>query len=189
VLQCTLLLQLAPLIAIFLALIGGEIKVLPRSHEDSYRKVLRMYVPPLNSLLSILSCSRKEFDGTNKVSVPAPLLRLLLQLAVVNSDFNEAGYLRANPDVESGIKSKTVENALMHYIGYGYFEGRVGATPDVDEAWYLKTYTDVAPSVKSGAIKSATDHFNIIGAAEGRSPNAQYQAEAFQWKKALVPSA
>ena len=146
-----------------------------------------MYVPPLNSLLSVLNCSRKDFDGAGKIPVPAPLLRLLLQLAVVNSDFNEAGYLKVNPDVVTGIKDKSVENALMHYIGYGYFEGRVGATPDVDEAWYLKTYTDVAPSVKSGSIKSATEHFNIIGAAEGRSPNVQYQAEAFSMEESPCP--
>lgn len=148
-----------------------------------------MYVPPLNSLLSVLNCSRKDFDGASKIPVPAPLLRLLLQLAVVNSDFNEAGYLKANPDVEGGIKSKSVDSAFMHYIGYGFYEGRVGGTPDVDEAWYLKTYPDVMASVKSGSIKSATEHFNIVGAAEGRSPNAQYQAEAFQWKKALVAGA
>jgi len=146
-----------------------------------------MYVPPLNAILSVLKCSRKDLEGANKISVPAPFLRLLLQLAVVNSDFNEEGYLKANPDVAKAIEGKADESALLHYIGYGYFEGRVGATPDVDEAWYLKTYPDVFNSVKAGEIKSAADHFNIIGAAEGRSPNAQYRNEAFQWKKALVP--
>jgi hypothetical protein len=145
-----------------------------------------MYVPPLNSILSVLKCSPENFSGSGNVSIPAPFLRLLLQLAVVNSDFNEAGYLKANPDVEEGIKGKSVESALLHYIGFGYFEGRLGATPDVDEAWYLKTYPDVLTSVKSGSIKSATEHFDIVGAAEGRSPNSRYQAEAFQWKKALV---
>jgi hypothetical protein len=148
-----------------------------------------MYVPPLNAILQVIGCSRKDFDSSEKISVPAPLLRLLLQLAVVNSDFNEAGYLGANPDVATGVKSKSVESALLHYIGYGYFEGRVGATPDVDEAWYLRAYPDVMASVKSGAIKSATEHFIIIGAAEGRSPNAENQAEAFQWEKALSPGA
>ena len=144
-----------------------------------------MYVPPLNALLKVIGCSRRDFDSTNKVEVPAPFLRLLLQFAVVNSDFNESGYLNANPDVAEGVKSKAVESALLHYIAYGYFEGRVGATPDVDEAWYLRAYPDVMASVKAGQIKSAKEHFLIIGAAEGRSPNVQNQLEAFQWQKAL----
>ncbi len=148
-----------------------------------------MYLPPLNSILNVIKCSRKDFESSKNLSVPAPLLRLLLQLAVVNSDFNEAGYIKANPDVEGGIKSKTVDSAVLHYIGYGYFEGRLGATPDVDETWYLRNYPDVLTAVKSGEVKSATEHFNIIGAAEGRSPNAQYVAEALQWKKALVAGA
>src|SRR5579859_3183700 len=148
-----------------------------------------MYVPPLNSLLSVMNSSRKDFDGAGKISVPAPLFRLLLQLAVANSDFNEVGYLAANADVADAIRSKDVEGAQLHYIGYGYLEGRIGATPEVDEAWYLKTYPDVFASVKSGQVKSAAHHFNIIGAAEGRAPSAQYQAEAFQWKKALISGA
>jgi hypothetical protein len=109
-------------------------------------------------------------------------------LAVASSDFNEAGYMKMNPDVEDAIKNKSVDSAILHYIGYGYLEGRVGATPDVDERWYLKTYPDVAAAVKSGKVKSATEHFNMIGAAEGRSPNSQYLAEAFQWKQALIPN-
>src|ERR1700733_12074980 len=121
-----------------------------------------MYIPPLNALLSVIGCSGSDFDGPNKISVPAPLLRLLLQLSVVNSDFNEEGYLEANADVALASKGKPADSALHHYIGYGYLEGRTGATPDVDEAWYLKTYPDVMASDKSGDVKSAKDHFNII---------------------------
>lgn len=147
-----------------------------------------MYVPPLNAVLQVIGCARKDFNSANRIEVPAPFLRLLLQLAIINSNFNETGYLKANPDVAEAVKAGFVESPLLHYIGYGYFEGRLGGTPDVDETWYLRSYPDVRASIKAGDIKSAKDHFELVGAAEGRSPNAEYQPEAFQWKKALVPS-
>jgi hypothetical protein len=49
-----------------------------------------------------------------------------------------------------------VADALLHNIGFGYFEGRTGGTPTVDELWYLTTYPDVAEAVKLGRVQSAT---------------------------------
>jgi hypothetical protein len=144
-----------------------------------------MYMPPLNSILSRLGVSRDDFDNDRVLPIPAPLLRLLIQMALTSIDFNEDGYLAQNPDIKYAIRRKTIDSALLHYIGFGYFEGRLGATPEVDEAWYLRTYDDVAEATSSGKVGSAAEHFAIIGAAEGRSPNADYQAEARQWKHAL----
>ena len=145
-----------------------------------------MYFPPLGAILNQIKCSREDFNSSKKIAVPAPLLRLLFQLAITNSDFNEEGYLNANVDVKQVIHDQSAVNPNMHYIGFGYFEGRTGATPDVDEAWYLKSYSDVLEAINSGQIASAQEHFDVIGAAEGRSPDAHHQIEAFQWKKALA---
>jgi hypothetical protein len=142
-----------------------------------------MYVPPFDSLLKAIGTTPVEFESSTEVLVPKELLRLLLQVAVANSDFNEVGYLRENPDIAAAIRSGKIEDSLLHYVGFGYFESRDGATPDVDEAWYLRTYADVADGVRSGQIDSATKHFRVAGVIEGRSPSAAYSVAAEQWKK------
>lgn len=148
-----------------------------------------MYVPPYDALLRSIGTSREAMEDAAEVAVPTALLKFLVQLAVANGDFNEAGYLRANPDVAEAVRKGEVESALMHYVGFGYFEGRQGATPEVDERWYLRSYPDVGAAVKAGKLASATEHFQVIGASEGRSPNVRYENDAAQWKKALQAAA
>jgi hypothetical protein len=144
-----------------------------------------MFVPPFDSLLRAIGITRDEFENSAEVVIPTELFKLLLQVTVVNSDFNTKGYLKANPDVAEAIRNGSTENARVHYVGFGFFEGRDGATPEVDEAWYLRTYTDVAAGVRSGQIASAAEHFRVVGAFEGRSPSAAYSITAEQWKKAV----
>jgi hypothetical protein len=147
-----------------------------------------MYVPPFDSLLKAIGLNIADFQNSVEVVVPTELLRLLLQVTVASSEFNEEDYLRDNPDVARAIKSGAVEDARLHYVGFGYFEGRSGATPEVDEAWYLRRYADVAAAVASKAVASAAEHFKVIGASEGRSPSAFYLPAAEQWKKAIALS-
>lgn len=144
-----------------------------------------MYVPPFDSLLKAIGMTRAEFERSTEVSIPTELFKLLLQVAIANSDFNEKGYLKINPDVADAVKSRAIQDARLHYVGFGFFEGRGGATPEVDEAWYLRMYADVADGVGSGQIELATEHFRVVGAAEGRSLSAAYVWAAEQWKKAL----
>lgn len=146
-----------------------------------------MYVPPFDSLLTAIGMTQAEFDRSSHIMLPAELFKLLLQITIASGDFNEAGYLRENPDVASAVRAGKLADPRLHYVGFGYFEGRKGATPEVDEAWYLRTYSDVAEGIRSGKIASAAEHFRVIGASEGRSPNASNVAAAEQWKKALKP--
>ena len=125
-----------------------------------------MYVPPYDALLSSIGTSRADLEGATEVAIPMGLFRFLVQLAVANGDFNEAGYLKANPDVAEAVRNEEIESARLHYIGFGYFEGRQGATPEVDERWYLRSYPDVGSAVRAGRLASATEHFEIIGASE-----------------------
>jgi hypothetical protein len=145
-----------------------------------------MYVPPFDSLLTAIGVTRAEFEDAAVVVVPTELLKLLLQVAVASGDFNEIGYIRDNPDIAGAVEAGKVEDARLHYVGFGYFESRSGATPEVDEAWYLRTYSDVADAVAARSVGSAAEHFRVIGAAEGRSPNAFYVPAAEQWKKAVA---
>ena len=144
-----------------------------------------MYLPSFDSILHAIGADRAALNDSSKVTIPLELLKFLLQIALVTSEFNEAGYLAANPDVGVAVRTDAVANARAHFIGFGYLEGRKGAT-HVDERWYLATYPDVAEAVKSGRVDSAAEHFEVIGAAEGRSPNARNAASAERWKKALA---
>ena len=140
----------------------------------------------LNSLLTAVGVTRAEFENASVVVVPTELLKLLLQVAVASGDFNEVGYLRDNPDIAGAVKAGKLEDARLHYVGFGYFESRSGATPEVDEGWYLRIYPDVAEAVAARSVGSAAEHFRVAGAAEGRSPNDFYLPAAEQWKKAIA---
>ena len=93
-----------------------------------------MYAPPFDSLLQSIGTTRAEFEHASVVEIPTELFKLLLQVTVASGDFNEVGYLRDNPDIAAAVRSGKVEDARLHYVGFGYFEGRTGATPEVDEA-------------------------------------------------------
>ena len=144
-----------------------------------------MFVPPAVSLLNALKIDQTIFEKGGRVEIPSGLLKLLLQIALAAADFDEDGYLKENPDVANALGSGEIESAHVHFIGFGYFEGRQGAGPEVDEHWYMQKYPDVATAVREGRIRSARHHFHMIGAAEGRSPNRDQEDNAAQWKKAL----
>ncbi|WP_235884937.1 MULTISPECIES: hypothetical protein [Bradyrhizobium] len=144
-----------------------------------------MFVPSAESLMSALNLDKSALDGSGQVKVPAGLLKLLLQIAIAAAEFDEDSYLRENPDVAKAVSRREIESAHMHYIGFGYFEGRRGGGPAVDAEWYLGKYPDVAAAVRDGRVKSAEAHFLSIGGGEGRSPAADYEGEAAQWKSAI----
>ncbi len=145
-----------------------------------------MYVPPFESLLRALGVDRPGYERSSKIPLPKEVFKFLVKLALEASEFNEAGYLKENPDVADAVRRGEVKDVREHYIHFGYFEGRTGGTPTVDENWYLKTYPDVAVAVKLGQIGSAREHYNIVGGSEGRSPNPDYVPVAEKWKKVLV---
>jgi hypothetical protein len=118
-----------------------------------------MFVPSVESLMNALKIDKSELNGDGQVTVPARLLRLLLQIAVATTEFDEDAYLRRNPDVAMAIYRGEIESGRLHYIGFGYFEGRQGGGPDVDENWYLQRYPDVAAAVRTDKISSVAEHF------------------------------
>lgn len=145
-----------------------------------------MYVPSYESLLRALETDKVTVEKAGKVTVPLPLFKLLLQIAIGTSDFDEDDYLANNPDVDLALRSGRIEGAYQHYLGFGYFEGRRGGV-FFDDDWYLKNYTDVYRAVKASRVKSASDHYYSSSAAEGRSPNEAQEDSARQWKEALAP--
>ncbi|WP_244547047.1 hypothetical protein [Bradyrhizobium sp. Gha] len=135
--------------------------------------------------MSALNSNKSVLDGNGQVKIPARLLKMLLQIALSAAEFDEDSYLRENADVAKAIARGEVESARLHYIGFGYFEGRRGGGPSVDNDWYLSQYPDVAAAVREGKIKSAETHFHAIGGGEGRCPAPEYEGDAAQWKSAI----
>ena len=68
-----------------------------------------MYVPPFNSLLKAIGLNRAEFERSAEVHIPTELFKLLLQIAIANSDFNTKGYLKANPDVADAVRNRPIK--------------------------------------------------------------------------------
>ncbi len=144
-----------------------------------------MYVPPFTALLKNIGLTHQEFQNSYEVKVPTSLLRFLLQIALADGEFDEKGYLEANPDVAAAVQRGEIMDTRMHYIGDGYFEGRHGGHPQVNEQWYLTTYQDVAEGVRARKVASAAHHFAHSGASECRAPSEEYVPDAIQWAKAM----
>jgi hypothetical protein len=143
-----------------------------------------MYVPHYDAILHAIGTSRKDLNGQTQVEIPLSLFRFLLQIAVTHGEFNLAGYLAANRDIQDAARKGQVPDPKTHYVSFGFFEGRRGATPPVDESWYRRTYSDIAAAVRKGDLSSGSEHFNTIGAEEFRAPSAAYLADTIEWKKA-----
>jgi len=143
-----------------------------------------MYVPHYDAILHAIGTTREELDGKTEIEIPLSLFKFLLQIALVNGEFNSAAYLAANRDIQEATRKGQVPDPKVHYVNFGFFEGRRGALPAVDESWYCRTYPDIAAALRKGSITSGSEHFNIIGAEEFRAPSAPFQADAIEWKKA-----
>lgn len=88
---------------------------------------------------------------------------------IVLEAFDEAAYLKLNPDVAEAVAAGAFTSARAHWDGYGRAEGRRATLPkDFDEAVYLKLNPDVAGAVAAGTFSSAWEHWDRIGRAEGR---------------------
>jgi hypothetical protein len=144
-----------------------------------------MFVPSAESLFSALGLNKAAAKRGDKVLIPVGLLKFLLQVALAAVEFDEERYLRANPDVAGAVERGEIESGHMHFVGFGYFEGRIGGGAQFDEQWYFERYPDVELAVQEGRIDSAQVHFETVGGGEGRCPSPEYEAVAEQWKRAI----
>ena len=143
-----------------------------------------MYVPPYQSLMRNSEKTNASSSGEGCVTIPLELFKMLLQIAVVNSDFNEDTYFKENPDVREAVRRGDIESGHMHFVGFGYFEGRKGGVV-VDEPWYLRRMSgrgDCRAS-RSGSVGKRALSFG----RRRRRPQSQCSSSAAaQWKNALA---
>lgn len=89
------------------------------------------------------------------------------------SSFDEAWYLRHNPDIAGAVAAGLYGSGYAHWIHSGRAENRVpppgfGGEEAFGEAAYLLANPDVASAVAAGVYSSGQAHYEQVGQAEGR---------------------
>lgn len=126
------------------------------------------YIPPFETIKAMLNLTsiRGKLVATASYDDILALARTMLSGVTVD----EAWYLKQYPDVAQAITEGTFKSAKEHFLGNGYFEGRLPFQMIVDETWYLQQYPELAEALRNGAIESAQQHFDAHGYKEGRKP-------------------
>jgi hypothetical protein len=89
-------------------------------------------------------------------------------------DFDEAAYLRANPDVRGLVERGVFRSGFEHWHAVGAKEHALGDRPSgffehdliYDEAAYLKQNPDVAHAVRTRAVRNGYQHWIRFGRRE-----------------------
>lgn len=145
-----------------------------------------MFVPPFQAIEASLPAQERLDKASGNVVIRGDLLRLLFSCVLAMSEFDEAAYLRAYPDVAAAIEAGIFPTGFAHFAEVGYFAGRfIGATA-FDEGWYLSQFPDVAEAVRSGDFISGWDHYAKLGIREWRAPNAGAVDDLRIWQEALL---
>ncbi len=128
------------------------------------------YLPPFELIRRSVDISNVR--GELRVNVSYDDFVKLLKLMISGIDVDESWYLTAYEDIALAIREGSIASAKQHFVGDGYFEGRLPFPIQVDERWYLEQNPDVAEGVRRGTIASAQAHFDGDGYREGRLPFA-----------------
>ncbi|HEX3350253.1 MAG TPA: hypothetical protein VHS58_19360 [Acetobacteraceae bacterium] len=142
---------------------------------------VRVYFPHVDLLLKALRIQRDRLGSASKLAVDARLLRMLIEAVVGTLPFSAEFYQETYPDIAAAVCNGEMSDPQRHYIEAGYFEGRLGAPPQVDERFYVAAYPDVADAIRRGEVRSGTEHYIRAGAAEGRVPNPSVRASIDTW--------
>lgn len=143
------------------------------------------YVPNFRWLTDTMGVRQERvLQSSSRVAVPAPLLRRMFQALAEAAPFSEAFYLATYEDVREAHQRGEIPDPRRHFVETGYFEGRVGAKPEIDEAFYRRTYPDVEAAIRGKHVSCATEHYLRSGVYEGRMPSAAMQQHMEVWRQA-----
>jgi hypothetical protein len=143
------------------------------------------HLPHIDLVLQALRVNRERLNSRSKIAIDARLLKALLSALAGTGRFDAEFYRTTYPDVAAAHAAGDITDLREHYIRSGYFEGRLGAAPDVDEAFYTATYPDVGRAIAGGEIASGTDHYIRSGASEGRIPREDARVAIDAWMSLL----
>ena len=145
------------------------------------------YLPHIDLLLQSLRIARDRLDSRSKIAVDPRLLVHVIKQIVAALPFDAAFYLTTYDDVAQAHANGGIGDLHAHFIEAGFFEGRLGADPEVDAGYYLATYPDVGRAIAEGQIGAAGDHYVQRGSAEGRAPNPGLAPAVERWMTVLRP--
>ena len=145
-----------------------------------------MYVPPYEALLRSLQTNKEAFELANEITIPAKLLKLLLQLALAQSEFDEKEYL-GRRRYQHASRCAAATSKAAGCISWDMDTSRAaGAVPS--KLMRNSTWPTIPTSrrlSKKGKSNRRRIIFSRIGAGEGRSPTAEQASDAAEWKMAL----
>lgn len=143
------------------------------------------YVPPFNRLCQALGIAPEALDKLGEISVPAPILKHLIRLMLAELQVDVNLYLEENPDLATGLSSRSRVEIAKHFRSTGYFEGRMlPVALDVD--YYVNRYQDVQSALTSKTLDSPQRHYRDQGASEMRAPRKEFEAEIAVWSEVLL---
>src|ERR1035437_10178245 len=76
--------------------------------------------------------------------------------------FNEAFYLRQNPDVAAAVDAGVFKSGWDHFVDRGWQECRT-VSPWFDNDSYLSANPDVAAALSAHSLSSPFEHFVLFG--------------------------
>ena len=126
------------------------------------------YLPPFDLIRRSVEISTVK--GELRVNVSYDDFINILRLIISGIVVDEEWYLQEYEDIGRAVKQGLLKSAKEHFVGDGYFEGRLPFPMKVDEQWYREQNPDVEESVRKDVISSAQQHFNEDGYREGRLP-------------------
>ena len=162
----------------------------PSDHPDSGsngRKPVP-FVPPLDMICDYLKLEQKALQrpGEETLVIKVELLRLLLQTALLSLPFSADWYVTTYPDIRDAFEAGKIIDLREHFLSTGFFEGRLGAPPEMNEEWYLEQFPDVRKAMRAGEVPSAARHYETVGVREWRAPRPEVIEEIRRWRTALL---
>ena len=103
---------------------------------------------------------------------------LVSQPVALQQLFDEAYYLRQNPDVYAAYARGVFQSGFQHFFQYGQYEGR-NPSSLYNEQYYLNQNPDVAAAVARSNFRCGFQHFLRHGEYEGRNPSSLYNEQSY----------
>ena len=136
-------------------------------------------MPPATIPQSYLNLDLTQRAASSLLDLELPLTSLAVGGLEFSTLFDEAYYLRLNPDVLTSVITGTYATGYEHFTQFGWLEGRSPSSL-YDESFYLATNPDVAQAVMDGTQGSGFAHFIQYGHVEGRNPSPKFDQAAYQ---------
>jgi|GEM_PF-2803639 len=138
----------------------------PEARQNNSR--CRNLLPHFRRVLEI--CQIQGWDNRDQpLAMDREAFERFIRSLLPFFDFDEEWYLATYPDVKEALAEKRFQSAWEHFLGFGYFEGRLPGMKGFDPKRYVESYADLNHLGNSpDLVRVATDHYLSWGYREGR---------------------